>query len=41
MRLTYSELHFLKEDSRKLKAGGYRMQDMFRYVVNSRMFLDK
>lgn len=39
--LTYAELHFLKNDSRKLRAGGYRMQDMIRYVVNSKIFLEK
>ncbi len=39
--LTYSELAWLKQDSLKLKAYGYRMQDMFRYVVNSKMFLEK
>src|SRR4029077_11056633 len=30
--LTYNELNFLKQDGLKLKAGGYRMQDMLRYV---------
>jgi hypothetical protein len=39
--LTYSELAYLKQDSLKLKANGYRMQDLFRYVVDSRMFLEK
>jgi mono/diheme cytochrome c family protein len=39
--LTYSELAWLKQDSLKLKASGYRMQDMFRYVVDSKMFLEK
>ncbi|MCU1238844.1 MAG: hypothetical protein JWP63_6811, partial [Candidatus Solibacter sp.] len=39
--LTYSELAFLKQDGLKLKASGYRMQDMVRYVVNSKMFLEK
>jgi hypothetical protein len=39
--LTYNELMYLKQDGLKLKAGGYRMQDMIRYVVNSRMFLEK
>ena len=37
----YNELEYLKRDALKLKAGGYRMKDMVRYVVNSRMFLDK
>ena len=39
--LTYNELNYLKQDGLKLKAGGYRMQDMIRYVVNSKMFLEK
>jgi len=39
--LTYSELAWLKQDSLKLKAGGYRMQDMFRYVAESKIFLEK
>jgi len=39
--LTYSELHSLKQDGLKLRAGGYRMQDMIRFVVNSKMFLEK
>ena len=39
--LTYRELDELKKDGIKLKANGYRMQDIIRYVVNSRMFLEK
>lgn len=40
--LTYNESNYLKEDGRaKLKAGGYRMQDLLRYVVNSKAFLEK
>jgi hypothetical protein len=39
--LTYNELNFLKEDGLRLRASGYRMQDMMRYVVNSEMFLEK
>ena len=39
--LTYNELDYLKRDGLKLKADGYRMQDMIRYVVNSKMFLEK
>jgi mono/diheme cytochrome c family protein len=39
--LTYNELNYLKKDGLKLKAGGYRMKDMIRYVVNSEMFLEK
>ncbi|HUS04837.1 MAG TPA: DUF1592 domain-containing protein [Bryobacteraceae bacterium] len=39
--LTYNELEYLKRDELKLKAGGYRMKDMLRYVVNSKIFLEK
>ncbi len=39
--LSYNELLFLKRDGVKLKADGYRMRDMIRYVVNSPMFLEK
>jgi hypothetical protein len=39
--LTYSELAWLKQDCLKLKPAGYRMQDMVRYVVNSKVFLEK
>ena len=39
--LTYNELDYLKRDGMKLKAGGYRMKDMVRYVVNSKIFLEK
>ena len=39
--LTYNELNILKQDGLKLKAGGYRMQDMVRYVVSSKLFLEK
>ena len=39
--LSYSESDFLKRDGLKLKADGYRMKDMVRYVVNSRPFLEK
>jgi len=39
--LTYGELHYLKQDGLQLKAGGYRMQDMIRFVVNSKFFLEK
>ena len=39
--LTYNELGALRQDELKLKANGYRMQDMVRFVVNSRMFLEK
>lgn len=39
--LTYNELSYLKQDGLKLKAGGYRMQDMIRYVASSKLFLEK
>lgn len=39
--LTYNELNILRQDALKLKADGYRMKDLVRYVVNSRMFLEK
>ena len=39
--LTFNELEFLKRDGLKLKADGYRLQDMIRYVVHSPMFLEK
>jgi hypothetical protein len=39
--LTYNELNYLKRDGLKLKPGGYRMQDMIRYVANSKLFLEK
>jgi len=39
--LSYNELNTLKRDELKLKAGGYRMKDMIRFVVNSKLFLEK
>jgi hypothetical protein len=39
--LSQNELGLLKRDGVKLKANGYRMQDMVRYVVNSAIFLEK
>ncbi|MDA1234687.1 MAG: DUF1592 domain-containing protein [Acidobacteria bacterium] len=39
--LTYNELNSLKEDGLKLRADGYRMQDLIQYVVHSEMFLEK
>ena len=39
--LSYSEIQFLKEHGAKLKANGYRVQDMIRFVVHSPMFLEK
>lgn len=39
--LSYSELAFLRKDAVRLKANGYRMQDMIRYIVTSKLFLEK
>ncbi|MBL8228142.1 MAG: DUF1592 domain-containing protein [Bryobacterales bacterium] len=39
--LSYNELNHLKQDGLKLRAGGYRMKDMVRYVVASKLFLEK
>jgi len=39
--LTYNELEWLKEAEKQLKADGYRMQDMIRFVVTSDLFLKK
>jgi hypothetical protein len=39
--LTYNEVNFLKEDGLRLKAGGYRMKDMVRYIATSKLFLEK
>ncbi|MDZ4798568.1 MAG: DUF1588 domain-containing protein [Bryobacteraceae bacterium] len=39
--LTYSELHFLKQDAVKLRPTGYRLRDMVRYVASSKLFLEK
>jgi mono/diheme cytochrome c family protein len=39
--LTYGELHALQQDSKRLRASGYRMKDMIRFVVNNKAFLEK
>ena len=39
--LTYNELNHLKQDGLSLKANGYRMKDMIRFVANSKTFLEK
>ncbi len=39
--LSYNEIEFLKEKGLQLKANGYRMQDMLRFVVQSELFLEK
>lgn len=39
--LTYQELEFLRRDGLRLKPDGYRLRDMIRYVVTSKVFLEK
>jgi hypothetical protein len=39
--LTYNEIEFLKEKGVELKANGYKMQDMIRFVITSKLFLEK
>ena len=39
--LEYSELNYLKQDGTRLRPDGYRMRDMLRYVVSSKLFLEK
>lgn len=39
--LTYNEINFLKQEGLKLKPSGYRMKDMVRFVVTSKLFLEK
>jgi hypothetical protein len=39
--LTFNELDYLRKHRVKLKADGYRLQDMVRFVVNSPLFLEK
>ncbi|HXE64582.1 MAG TPA: DUF1592 domain-containing protein [Bryobacteraceae bacterium] len=39
--LTYNEQCILRDDEAKLKANGYRMGDMVRFVATSKMFLEK
>lgn len=39
--LAYNELESLKGTGKSLKANGYRMQDMIRFVINSDLFLTK
>jgi mono/diheme cytochrome c family protein len=39
--LTYNEVNDLKQEGRKLKANGYRMQDMIRFLAGSKYFLEK
>ena len=39
--LTHNELNYLRQDGVRLAADGYRTQDMVRYVVGSKLFLEK
>ena len=39
--LSYNEIEFLKEEGLQLKPDGYRMQDMVRFVIKSKLFLEK
>ncbi len=39
--LTYNELDVMRQEQTKLKADGYRMKDLIRYVAGSKMFLEK
>ena len=39
--LSYNELVELKENQLELRASGYRMQDLFRFVITSELFLNK
>lgn len=39
--LSYSELAFLQEQGAQLKSDGYRMQDVFHFVMKSDLFLKK
>ncbi len=37
----YNELEFLRTDGLRLKRDGYRMKDVVRYIVTSKLFLEK
>jgi hypothetical protein len=39
--LSYNELVELKENQLELRASGYQMQDLFRFVITSELFLNK
>ncbi len=39
--LSFNETEFLKKEGLQLKANGYRMQEMVRFVVRSPLFLEK
>ncbi len=40
-RLSYNEIEFLREKGLELRARDYRIQDMVRLVIESKMFLEK
>ncbi|MCH8829727.1 MAG: DUF1592 domain-containing protein, partial [Planctomycetes bacterium] len=39
--LSYNEIEFLQEKGLKLRANGYRMREMIRFVIKSGLFLEK
>ena len=39
--LTYNELVYLREEGVRLRADGYRVQDMLKFVIHSDLFLKK
>jgi uncharacterized membrane protein YheB (UPF0754 family) len=39
--LSYNEIETLKEKQLQLKADGYRMRNMVRFIVTSQAFLEK
>ena len=39
--LSFNEIEFLREQGLQLKPAGYRMRDMFQFVVASNLFLEK
>lgn len=39
--LTYNELVFLQKESKRLRPGDYRMQDLLKFIVKSDVFLKK
>ena len=40
-QLTYQEVEFLEQEGRSLKSHEYRMRDMIRFVIQSKLFLEK
>lgn len=39
--LTFNEVNYLKEKGKTLKSGGYKMQDIVRFIIKSDIFLKK